>query len=100
MRTRTVIAAALAAAALPAPAAAKTLVVEPGESIQSAVDDAHKGDTVKVLPGTYREHGRKCPAESGTCAVVVRKDGIKLVAAATKGDPVVLARKVGQHQGI
>jgi parallel beta-helix repeat protein len=101
MRTRTVIAALLAVAALWAPpAAAETLVVEPGDSVQAAVDRADGGDTVKVLPGTYRESGRKCPAESGTCAVVVKRDDITLVGAATRGHPVVIANNGDQHQGI
>ncbi|MFJ9613509.1 right-handed parallel beta-helix repeat-containing protein [Streptomyces noursei] len=33
----------------------RVLVVHPGESIQRAVDAAHPGDTVAVLPGVYRE---------------------------------------------
>jgi parallel beta-helix repeat protein len=47
-------------------ASAKPLVVDPGESIQAAVDAAKPGDTVVVRPGTYRE------------AVCVTTDGIKL----------------------
>jgi nitrous oxidase accessory protein NosD len=40
-------------AALPAQAASLH-IVHPGESIQQAVDRAHPGDTILLLPGTYR----------------------------------------------
>ncbi|MFD8754224.1 nitrous oxide reductase family maturation protein NosD [Kitasatospora sp. NPDC059577] len=43
------------AAVPPAHAAAGTLhLVQPGESVQQAVDAAKPGDTVQLLPGTYR----------------------------------------------
>jgi nitrous oxidase accessory protein NosD len=63
-----IIAAALAATILvgAARASAKALLVGPGESIQTALDAARPGDTVVVLPGTYRE------------AVCVTTDDIKL----------------------
>jgi parallel beta-helix repeat protein len=56
-----------------APAAAASLVVHPGESIQAAVDMAQPGDTVVVSPGTYRE------------AVCLMTDGIDL-----RGDGAVI----------
>jgi hypothetical protein len=50
---------ALIALAVPlftaATAAARTIVVQPGESIQAAVDQAKRGDTVLVQAGTYKE---------------------------------------------
>ena len=49
------IAVGIAAAAIgPAPAAAKTIDVHPGDSIQRAVDQAHPGDVIKVHAGVYR----------------------------------------------
>lgn len=50
---RFALAVALALAA--APALAATLTVNAGESIQAAVRKAQPGDTVQVMPGTYRE---------------------------------------------
>ncbi|MGF1456400.1 MAG: hypothetical protein ACFB6R_13615 [Alphaproteobacteria bacterium] len=50
------------------PSAAATLVVEPGDSIQAAVDRAGDGDTVLVRAGRYRENITVC-----------RKRGLKIV---------------------
>jgi len=82
------------------PAAAATIVVHPGESIQAAVDAAKPGDTIGVRPGIYHEAGRPCPTQPGTCAVVVSKDGIRLRGRPRPGAPVVLENAGGQDQGI
>jgi parallel beta-helix repeat protein len=102
MRLRTTLAAMALAAALPASAHAATFVVTPGHSIQAAVDKAHKGDTVKVMPGTYEEQGTKCRGEEATCAVQIHKDGIRLVGLRDEaGHPAVLmAKGKKQHIGI
>ena len=71
--------AGLMAASVPA-AHGRTIIVGPHESIQAAVDRAAPGDTIAIRPGTYHEAGRPCPTEPGTCAVVVTKDAIALVA--------------------
>lgn len=86
--------------ALSLPAAAASLVVNPRgaiRSIQAAVDRAHPGDTVVVLPGTYRETGRPCPHDPRqTCAVSVTTDRITL----TAPDGATLASAPGQRVGI
>jgi len=49
------LAVAAGALAFAGPAAAKTRVVHPGESIQAAIDKSKPGDTVLVKKGTYAE---------------------------------------------
>ena len=86
----------LAAVAAPATAAAKTITVRPGSSIQAAVDRARAGDTVTLAPGTYRETGRPCPTEHNqSCAVVIERSHVRLV-----GRRAVLEAAPGQDDGI
>lgn len=85
---------------LPAASSARTSTVHPGQSIQSAVDRAHPGDRIFIMPGVYRERGRACPTEAGTCGVVIKKDDISLIGRPTKKRPVVLQAQGDQHQGI
>jgi len=54
--------------------AGRVIPVKPGESIQAAVVQARPGDTVQVLPGTYRE------------TVYIDKDNIALVGVIRGGD--------------
>gem|GEM_PF-5832677 len=45
----------------------RTITVQPGESIQAAIDSASEGDTISILPGTYVEN-----------IVILGKSGITL----------------------
>jgi hypothetical protein len=66
-----------------APAApAATYTVNPGESIQAAVDAAAPGDTVKVLPGDYQT-----AVPAGSAAVRITKP-LKLVAKSKIADGI------------
>ena len=69
-------------------AAAAVLTISPGEEIQSAVNKAKSGDTIKVMPGLYKE------------TVYIDKDGIKL-SGVIHGDqwPVLDGEDV-RHDGI
>lgn len=69
--------------------------VNPGESIQEAVDAAAPGDTVKVYPGDYMGVG------AGSAAVRITKS-LKLIAASNlkKGIKVRILPNPGQTDGI
>lgn len=85
----------------PAASSARTINVQPGHSIQSAVDRAHPGDRIFVRPGVYHEQGRTCPSEPASeCAVVISKDDISLIGRPREGAPVVIENAGGQDQGI
>ena len=57
MNSQTLLVRSLAACAFAAAlsAHAEVLTVEAGQSIQAAVNQAKAGDTIRVMPGTYRE---------------------------------------------
>jgi parallel beta-helix repeat protein len=77
----------------PREATAATFVVNPGESIQAAVDAASAGDVVKVMPGDYVEtHG-------GMAAVRITKR-LKLIAKNTKTEKVRILPGAGNVDGI
>jgi parallel beta-helix repeat protein len=99
--TFALLAVAIGALGLASAAAAKTIKVNPGQSIQAAVDQANPGDRVLVKPGTYQEDGHPCPTNpSQTCAVSIEKDGIRLVGVPSKRHRVVLQAKADQDDGI
>ncbi len=96
LSTITAVTVGLAILSMPAVVMAATIVVNPGESIQAAVDAASAGDKIVVKPGTYMEtHG-------GINAVTVNKSGIKLIAKSNikKGKRVILVPGPGNLHGI
>jgi len=88
----------LAVVCTPTTAAAKAHKVEPGQSIQDAIDNAAAGDTVIVMPGDYITG-----VPTGSAAVRITKP-IKLIAKSKlKKDPPVKVRILpgpGQTDGI
>jgi parallel beta-helix repeat protein len=78
---------------LAAPALAATLTVHPGESIQTAIDAAPDGSTIRIMPGVYHHAG-------GPRALTVTKHGIRLVGLPRHGRPVVLEASGTQIAGL
>ena len=87
----------LAVVGISTPASAATWTVNPGESIQEAVDAAAPGDTVKVMPGDYIGLG------TGSASVRITKR-LKLIAKSKlKANPPVKVRILpgpGETDGI
>lgn len=73
---------------------AASLTVNPGESIQAAVDAAAPGDTITVMPGDYTE------THSGTAAVRVTKPLKLLAKSDLPGVKVRILPSPGQNHGI
>jgi parallel beta-helix repeat protein len=72
----------------------KTIVVRPGQSIQTALDRARPGARIYVLPGVYRE------TKDPTNALNVTKSGIRLIGLSTRKKRVVLQNAGNQRNGI
>jgi parallel beta-helix repeat protein len=89
----TTLALLLAGAPVPAAKAAAKIVVHPGDSLQAAIDAAPPGATIIVKPGIYQGPG-------GTRAITITQDGIHLVGAARRNQPVVLQQTGSQTHGI
>ena len=73
---------------------AAVTVVNPGESIQAAVDAAAPGDTITVMPGDYTE------THPGTAAVRVTKPLKLLAKSDLPGVKVRILPSPGQNHGI
>jgi len=84
----------LAVVSAPRAVTAKSYTVNPGQSIQAAIDAAAPGDTINVMPGDYTE------ATPGPAAITINKP-LKLIAkSALPNVKVRILPGVGQIHGI
>jgi len=73
---------------------ARTIVVRPGQSIQTAIDHARPGARIYVLPGLYRETADKVNGLN------ITKSGIRLIGLSKGSRRVVLQNAGNQRNGI
>jgi parallel beta-helix repeat protein len=75
---------------------ARTITVNPGQSIRAVVATARPGDIVRVKPGTYKEG-----APGDINAITITQNGIGLIGESTPKNPVILLNNGGsQNYGI
>ena len=79
----------------PVVASAATITVNPGDSIQAAVNAASPGDTVKVMPGDYTE-----PAASGPAVRITKSLKLQAKSNLKKNIRVRILAGPGQTDGI
>jgi cytochrome c peroxidase len=85
---RAVLVLGVAVVTLPMAARAKTVTVNPGQSIQAAIDAAKPKDTINVMPGDYTE------TTPGPAAITINKP-LKLIAKSKPGQKVRLLPNTG-----
>ncbi|WP_437931444.1 right-handed parallel beta-helix repeat-containing protein [Sorangium sp. So ce291] len=78
----------------PGQRARQTIVVWPGQSIQSAIDQASDGARILILAGVYHE------TANGTNGLTINKSGISLIGLNTPTRRVVLENAGSQRNGI
>ncbi|WP_170319237.1 right-handed parallel beta-helix repeat-containing protein [Polyangium spumosum] len=70
------------------------IFVQPGQSIQAAIDQASPGDTILIMPGVYQV------CADSTNGLVIDKSGISLVGLSTPTERVVVEKCDTQRNGI
>jgi parallel beta-helix repeat protein len=74
--------------------APSSMTVHAGESIQAAINAAPPNSTIFVEAGVYHE------SPGAANAIVISKDGLRIVGQSSAGHPVVLENAGGQMNGI
>ncbi len=71
-----------------------TIVVRPGDSIQTAIDRAKPGTRIYILAGTYKE------VQNPTNGLTITKNGLTIIGQKTKKKRVVIENAGSQRNGI